>query len=418
MAREIESGRAKPIAITGDDGLVSLLKRIANAMGASATQPAPTPDDEILVGRSEPAVILSISADTALSVYLNAIAAVLESGGGGGDITGLGVAGRIPVWTSISNIGSDAELTYNSETDTLATLELETDHIDFDISPSATGQEGRLFWSADDGTLQVGMPGGNVNLQIGQEELIRAYNDSGADIPNGRVVMINGSHSSRPTIILADATTNQRVSGITTEDIDDHHYGYITTSGLVRDLNTIAWAAGTKLYLSTTPGLLTSTPPSAPNVHTCIAMVLYQHAVNGIILFKPQPGIGITDLNNVNGGAPSDFNVLKWNNTSGYYEPISISSLVNQSGRIRRAYHETSIDVTLDETHSIVRAVAPCTITLPTAVGISGAEYKISSDTNIIVIGTGGETIDGDAAIPLLPGETIDVYSDGANWQV
>jgi hypothetical protein len=51
-----------------------------------------------------------------------------------------------------------------------------TDYIQFDTTWADGTAEGRLQWNIDDGTLEVGMPGGNVNLQIGQELIYRARN--------------------------------------------------------------------------------------------------------------------------------------------------------------------------------------------------------------------------------------------------
>lgn len=52
------------------------------------------------------------------------------------------------------------------------------DWIQFDTTYVDGFVEGRLQWNSDDGTLEVGMPGGNVNLQIGQETLVRVRNAS------------------------------------------------------------------------------------------------------------------------------------------------------------------------------------------------------------------------------------------------
>lgn len=52
------------------------------------------------------------------------------------------------------------------------------DYIDFDTEYSPETQEGRMTWDVDAGTLQIGMPGGNVNLQIGQEMHARVKFDT------------------------------------------------------------------------------------------------------------------------------------------------------------------------------------------------------------------------------------------------
>lgn len=144
-----------------------------------------------------------------------------------------------------------------------------------------------MNWSDADGTLQIGLKGGNVILQVGQEQVVRVLNKTGVQIDNGDVVYINGSQGNRPTVALADADGAHPAdvpTGVATEDIADNASGYITTQGLVRDIDTSSWAAGTVLYLSTTPGAMTSTAPVIPAEGPVIAIVTYQHATNGVIL--------------------------------------------------------------------------------------------------------------------------------------
>lgn len=83
-------------------------------------------------------------------------------------------------------------------------------------------------------------------------------------------------------------------------------------------------------------------------------------------------------------------------------------------------------DTTLDATHRTVlvdSSGGDVTITLPTAVGITGRIYeikKVSSDTNVVIIDpNGAETVDG-ATDFRLAGQynAVTVQSDGANWRV
>ena len=86
----------------------------------------------------------------------------------------------------------------------------------------------------------MGLPGGNVVLQIGEESVIRVSNQTGDAIPNGAAVYISGLQGARPTIALADASSimTAGVSGVTTEAIAHGDSGYITAFGLVRDVDT------------------------------------------------------------------------------------------------------------------------------------------------------------------------------------
>lgn len=161
------------------------------------------------------------------------------------------------------------------------------DTIQFSLAPTVSAAEGRLRWNSDDGTLELGMTGGNVNLQIGQENLIRAKNTSGSLIANGKVVYINGGSGSQPTISLADADSLSTAVaiGMATEDIANDQFGYVTTAGLVRGINTAAYSAGMILWL-TDNGDFSSTRPTPPRFNVVVGQVIRQHATEGVIYAK------------------------------------------------------------------------------------------------------------------------------------
>lgn len=83
-------------------------------------------------------------------------------------------------------------------------------------------------------------------------------------------------------------------------------------------------------------------------------------------------------------------------------------------------------NTTLNATHSIVlcnNGATVITITLPTAIGISGRIYTIKredlSTANVEINTTSSQTIDGMATSITLtnPKEAVTVFSDGANWK-
>jgi len=81
------------------------------------------------------------------------------------------------------------------------------------------------------------------------------------------------------------------------------------------------------------------------------------------------------------------------------------------------AYATTAINLTLTSVHHWVKVTAACTITLPTAVGITGREYIVTATVdNVIVDGNAAETISGALTQTLLTGDTMQIKSDGANW--
>jgi hypothetical protein len=157
------------------------------------------------------------------------------------------------------------------------------------VIPTAVGV---FSWDDTDKTVSLQLPDGVV-LQLGQETQIIALNNTGVTIPNGRMVYVSGASGNRVTIGLADAdgVGTDGVIGMTTQEILNNQEGKVTLIGLVRDIDTSTFPAGSPVYLSTTPGLLTLTAPSYPVPVVLAGYVSRSHAVNGSVLIyiRPQP---------------------------------------------------------------------------------------------------------------------------------
>ncbi len=165
------------------------------------------------------------------------------------------------------------------------------DAVKFNLTNTIVGEEGILYWNDDDKTLNLGMAGGDVSLQIGQEMLIRAK-AIGSNIDNGDLVYISGGTGSQPEVTLAKADAELTATGtiaLATEDVTQNQFGYFTAVGLVRDLDTSAYSAGDILYLSpTTAGGFTDTKPANPNYCVEIGVVVRSHATEGVIFSRIQ----------------------------------------------------------------------------------------------------------------------------------
>jgi hypothetical protein len=207
----------------------------------------------------------------------------------------------------------------------------------FNLSPTnSTPAEGKLVWNADDGTLNLGLPGGNVNLQIGQEMVVRVKNSTVANMTNGQLVYISGVVSSRPEIELAKAdteATSSKTLGMLTEDIDAGQFGYVTTFGLVRELilPTGTYVDGDDLYLSAaTAGAYTNTKPAAPNHAVWVGHVIKAHATEGIAYVQIHVGNELEELHNVSDtitSGASDNDIMQWDTASSLWAGQSISTL-------------------------------------------------------------------------------------------
>lgn len=162
-------------------------------------------------------------------------------------------------------------------------------HIKFNNTPvDVPNEAGVSFWDDQDKTLSTNL-GSGVILQHGQEMYIKAVNKTNATIPNGAVVYVSGAQGNRPKISLANATdldNSRKIIGIVTSEILNNEYGFVTISGLVRDLNTNAFDEGDCLYLSDTSGQLTKTKPTIGKARVLVAMCVKKHVTDGWLCVK------------------------------------------------------------------------------------------------------------------------------------
>ena len=214
-------------------------------------------------------------------------------------------------------------------------------NLEFDNSPTnIPTTAGSLVWNDSDGTLDLKLKGGNVTLQIGQEQVSRVVNKTATNITllesNYQAVRVTGAQGQRLKVDLALATNDllsAETIGLVTETIANNQEGFITTSGLVRGINTTGslqsetWADGDIIYLSpTTAGNITNVKPTAPNHMVIIGYVVYAHVNQGTIFVKVDNGYEINELHNVliNGVANNDVLVYEsssqlWKNKQSNY---------------------------------------------------------------------------------------------------
>jgi hypothetical protein len=219
---------------------------------------------------------------------------------------------------------------------------------------------GTITWNDTDGTADLILKGGNVTLQIGQEEVVRVVNKTGATLNEAdfkavriRSVAEGGAQGQRLAVVLAQGNNDANSAttiGLVTESISDNQEGFITTSGEVKKINTTGaksylgaetWVDGDILYLSPThAGYLTNVKPQAPNHTIIIGWVVYAHANNGKIFVKVDNGYELDELHNVkittptnNQGLVYDSALSVWKNASiqlplSATSPLSIASNV------------------------------------------------------------------------------------------
>jgi len=200
-------------------------------------------------------------------------------------------------------------------------------NVDFSTSNVAAGAVGRLTWNDTDGTLDLGLKGGNVTLQIGQEQNVRIYNETASGFTDMQVVRVTGSSGTRLTADLAQANaenTSASTLAIMTEPAASHAEGFATTFGLIRQVNTSAFSEGATLYLSpSTAGGITTTRPTAPNHTVILGWCVRSHATQGQIYVNINNGYELEELHDVLITSVANNNMLRYNSSSGVWQNIA-----------------------------------------------------------------------------------------------
>ena len=164
-----------------------------------------------------------------------------------------------------------------------------------------------------------------------QKTMVSCINQTGALVPKGSIVYLKTSSSSGtyPEIVLATNTTeigSSKTIGAIYEDIPNSNVGFIVTNGEVDNLNTTAYSIGTRLWLGSTAGSVTTTPPVAPNHAVFIGIVTRSQTINGRLLYSIINGFELEELHNVLITSPIDGQTLQFDSTTSLWKNVSPSS--------------------------------------------------------------------------------------------
>ena len=220
---------------------------------------------------------------------------------------------------------------------TIATADggVQGDYLQLNTNANEASAVGKLKWNTTDGTLDIGLMGGQVVLQVGQEQVARVLNNSGSILTEAgyQAVKITSAQGQRLAVGLAQANNeanSKDTLGLVTENIANNQEGFVTTSGLVRqidttgDLQSEVWVDGDTLYLSpTVPGGVTKVKPLAPQQTVIIGFVVYAHKTQGKIFVKVDNGYEISELHDVRITSVANNNILKYNSSLSVWENVA-----------------------------------------------------------------------------------------------
>lgn len=297
--------------------------------------------------------------------------------------------------------------------------------VQYDSTPTLpTLATGLTYYDVDNHTLSTTLENG-VNLQHGQEIHIYGKNVSGGIIYNGTpvaVVQNNGSFTAFTTVDITTPTAYAFV-GLATHDIAVNGFGYVTTQGKVRDINTSAYDEGKPVYVSPSGGL-TKTFPTVPNYIINVGICEYKHAQHGIINVISAIVPRLQDLSDVDGTPlTTDGQIPIWHDTEGYFDfDKNINDYKSYSG------FENRTDSTISINESGVFTLAPTSTSFNVYTNGSGKHIisttqtvSVTDDQTItyIYIDTNGVLQKSTAAWDLSSGVNAPcaiVFKDGTNY--
>jgi len=188
--------------------------------------------------------------------------------------------------------------------------------IQFSIPPFAPSHsEGLIYYDSEDRTFTIYVDEPDVALQIGQEQWIRVINDEEHTIFDGQAVYISGAlEVTVPKVKLAcsDNISTSRVIGLATHDIESGTFGYVTTFGIVRGINTLSFQEGERLFVSALEaGDLTNILPIAPDIPIPVGWVIVSHETEGRIFVSVESPEVISELQQQIDTLEMEINILR-----------------------------------------------------------------------------------------------------------
>jgi hypothetical protein len=214
------------------------------------------------------------------------------------DLGNIDLGGSVPTLQQVTDAGAITS-------DAINVGGITTDYVQLDTTATPTPVQGMMFWDSDRRTIDVQLDS-DVSAKIAQDNFWYVKNRSGATIPKGKAVRTAGTVGGSGRILIEKMVADGSISskyllGITAEDIANGDDGFVMNIGKLRQINTSGWNDGDVLYCdASTPGNLTSTKPSSPNLALPVAFVVNSApGQNGTLAIRVQ----ILDENSTGGSS-------------------------------------------------------------------------------------------------------------------
>lgn len=228
-------------------------------------------------------------------------------------------------WPEAAKKGANSDITsMNGLTGGIAT----PTYIDFAAAGAADATR-RLAWNPDTGTVQIGMVGGNVQAELGQQMYAYVHNAESFQINKGQAVYLYQATGNKASVKLAYNTsdaTSAKTFGLAAENIAQGANGLVICQGVLDKIDTSAYSEGDTLYLGATAGTFTATKPKAPNHLVYIGVVERANAGNGQIYVRVQNGYELDEIHDVQINSPANGQLIIYDASTSLWKNANLTA--------------------------------------------------------------------------------------------
>lgn len=213
-------------------------------------------------------------------------------------------------------------------------------YIQFADGTAVTVAAGKQWYNGTTGSWNLGMGGGNVTQQVGEE--FYRYGKASTAISGVNLQLVyktgvvgaSGVITFAPTI--AGLTDPDQIIGVATETIALNGFGRVTTMGIVRGIDTTGtvygetWADNDDIWYNPVTGGLTKTKPVAPNMKLMIGTVINAGSSGSgsfNVHFGSSSTLGGTDSNVQVSTVIANDSLLQYYATGSYWRDVTASSV-------------------------------------------------------------------------------------------
>jgi hypothetical protein len=169
--------------------------------------------------------------------------------------------------------------------------------------------------------------------------IMSVVNATGTTLTKGEVVYLFGATGNTASVKRANNksdSTSSKTIGVVRRDIAAGATGTVTTQGQVEKLNLGAYNEGDILWLDSLDGQLTKNKPVAPYHAVFIGVVERANNGNGLMYIKPQNGVELDEIHDVQMGTLVNNQVLVYSDTQRVWKNRSVYSVVDTSSLSNR----------------------------------------------------------------------------------